>query len=92
MWLPGSGCPCLFSNQSTPSSFLIASLHGNPRGKIQVWGYILCWLPDLSLAEVFSPKVKCHLVLDGPVLVGGPPPSRGAKQHLLSESPPDAAF
>lgn len=84
-WLPLS-----FSNQSTPSSFLIASLHGNPRGKIQVWGYILCPLLGLNLAEVFSPKVECHLVPDGMVWVGGPPRS-GARSIVVGESSPALA-
>lgn len=42
----------------------------------------------LNRDEVFSPKVKCHLVPGGTVWVGGPSQSRDTKQHLLSENPP----
>lgn len=79
--------PLSFSNQSIPSSFLIASLRGNTRGRIQGGGCIVCGLLGWNLAEVFSPKVQGHLVPDGTVLVGGAPRSWGTKQHLLSESP-----
>lgn len=85
---PWQQLPLSFSNQSTPSYFLIASLHGNPRGKFQVGGCIVCGLLGLNLAEVLSPKVQCHLVPDGMVLVGGAPRSWDTKQHLSSESPP----
>lgn len=65
--------PLSFSNQNTHSSFVMASLTWKPRGRIQAGGYVgrglLCW----NLAEVFSPKVQCHLVPDEMVLVAGAP-------------------
>lgn len=83
--------PCLFLIRAHPPPFLIASLYAKPRGRIQVWGYSLCWLPGLNLAEAFRPRVTCHLAPDGMVLVGGPPQAWGAK-HLLSERPPGTGF
>lgn len=77
--------PLSFSNQITPF-VLIASLHGNPRGKTQVGGYV-CGLLDLNLAEVFRPSpVPSGALWNGFGWRGST--SRGTKQHLLSESPP----